>query len=61
MDRSSNRISTAIFAVAATLAVSVTALAVETPTIERGDWGSNVRVFAETNLKHPAWGFAFVA
>src|SRR5262245_16732852 len=29
------------------------------PTIERtGDWRAAVRRFAETNLKHPAWGFS---
>jgi uncharacterized protein len=48
----------------ATIALTVfatAAIAVEAPapTIEHtGDWRAAVRKFAETNLKHPAWGFS---
>lgn len=49
--------SRALLACIAIVGVSANVLAAEAPKIERtGDWRVDVRRFAETNLKHPAWG-----
>lgn len=47
----------ALLALIATVGVGATTWAADAPTIQRtGDWRADVYRFAETHLKHPAWG-----
>jgi len=51
----------ALFAAVAAMTLVAPAIAADasTPTVEHtGDWRTAVQRFAESNLKHPAWGFS---
>jgi hypothetical protein len=54
-----NRVHRSVLSAILLVGFATAAIAADAPTIEHtGDWRAAVKKFAETNLKHPAWGFS---